>query len=138
MSSSVPLVQPSTTISAQVVSCLCTSTTEPNQHIYRNSSLPPQLPVSTMPHGPPAEPILYSFPTTDALIDSLAQFVIKAQKEAVDKKGRFTLALSGGSLPKQLAGLVGRPGIHWDLWCVSHPSTAFGVKNSKIDHLDVE
>ena len=64
----------------------------------------------------PTTPILYSFPTTDALIDSLAEFVIKAQKEAVDKKGRFTLALSGGSLPKQLSGLVGREGIHCNLW----------------------
>lgn len=67
-------------------------------------------------HGPPAEPVIYSFPSSTELVDALAQFVIKVQKEAVDKKGRFTVALSGGSLPKQLAGLVGREGIHWDLW----------------------
>lgn len=71
-----------------------------------------------MPHGPPAPPILYSFPTSDELIDSLAQFVIKAQKDAVEKKGRFTIALSGGSLPKQLNGVIGKPGVRWDLWHV--------------------
>jgi 6-phosphogluconolactonase len=69
-----------------------------------------------MPGGPAAPPILYSFPTNDQLIDLLAQFVVKVQKDAIDKKGRFTIALSGGSLPKQLKGLIGRPGVKWDKW----------------------
>jgi len=69
-----------------------------------------------MPHGPPAVPILYSFPKVDDLVDALAEFVIKAQKEAVEKKGHFSVAVSGGSLPKQLNGLIGKPGVRWDLW----------------------
>ena len=63
-----------------------------------------------------AEPTIYSFGAVPDLVEALAAFVIKAQKEAIEKKGRFTLALSGGSLPKQLGGLAGKPGIRWDLW----------------------
>ena len=69
-------------------------------------------------HHPPNPPILNTFPSDDALVKSLADFVIKAQKEAIEKKGRFTIALSGGSLPKQLSGLVDNPAIKWDKWCV--------------------
>lgn len=70
-----------------------------------------------MPSTPASvNPILYSFPSGDALIDSLAKFIVRVQKEAIDKKGRFTIALSGGSLPKQLRGLVGQEGIKWDKW----------------------
>jgi len=71
-----------------------------------------------MSHHPPSPPVIHSFATTDVLISSLAAFVVKAQKEAIDKKGRFTIALSGGSLPKQLSGLVGNPAVKWDLWQV--------------------
>lgn len=69
-----------------------------------------------MPNGPPSDPILFSFANTSELIDALAVFVIKAQKDAIEKKARFTVAISGGSLPKQLSGLVGRQGVKWDLW----------------------
>jgi len=68
--------------------------------------------------GQSTHPILYSFPTTDNLVDALAKFIIKVQKDAIDKKGRFTIALSGGSLPKQLKGLIGHEGIKWDKWQV--------------------
>jgi len=61
---------------------------------------------------------LYSFPATSDLIESLAEFVAATQKEAIEKKGRFTIALSGGSLPKQLNGLVGKSGVKWDKWQV--------------------
>lgn len=64
----------------------------------------------------PSAPILCSFSNPDELVDSLAQFIVKAQKEAVQKKGRFTVAISGGSLPQQLSGLIGRPGVKWDKW----------------------
>ncbi|KAF8922339.1 hypothetical protein CPB85DRAFT_1372030 [Mucidula mucida] len=69
-------------------------------------------------HHPPAPPVVYSFPSSDILVDSLAQFIVKAQKDSIDKKGRFTIALSGGSLPKMLAGLIGRTGVKWDKWQV--------------------
>ncbi|KAJ7293336.1 hypothetical protein C8J57DRAFT_1268764 [Mycena rebaudengoi] len=64
-----------------------------------------------MSHLAPNPPILCSFP-------NLAAFIIKAQKESLDKKGRFTVALSGGSLPKMLRGLIGHPSVKWDKWQV--------------------
>ncbi|KAH8100562.1 hypothetical protein BXZ70DRAFT_937853 [Cristinia sonorae] len=66
----------------------------------------------------PSSPILCSFPNPDELVESLAQFIIQAQKESIEKKGKFTVAISGGSLPKQLNGLIGKRGIKWDKWQV--------------------
>ena len=68
-----------------------------------------------MPHTS-SPPVFTSFASSAELIDALAEFILKAQKEALHKKGRFTVALSGGSLPKQLGGLIGKPGIKWDKW----------------------
>ncbi|KAJ9126129.1 hypothetical protein QFC24_002402 [Naganishia onofrii] len=69
-----------------------------------------------MPPQPPAPPVFYSFPDTSKLVDSLANFVVKAQKDAIEKRGKFTLALSGGSLPNNLKGLIGQEGVQWDKW----------------------
>lgn len=69
-------------------------------------------------HHPPNPPVIHSFASADKLVEDLATFVIKAQKEAVDRKGRFTVAISGGSLPKMLRGLVGNPGAKWNEWQV--------------------
>jgi len=69
-------------------------------------------------HQPPHPPVLISFSSTDVLIESLASFIIKAQKQSIDKKGRFTIALSGGSLPKMLKGLIHNPAVKWDKWQV--------------------
>lgn len=68
-------------------------------------------------HGPSA-PIVYSFESFDTLQDSLSKFIIRAQRDSIEKKGRFTVAISGGSLPKQLNGLIGRAGVKWDKWSV--------------------
>ena len=46
-------------------------------------------------HHAPCAPILCSFSNPDELVESLAHFIIKAQKEAISKKGKFTLAVSG-------------------------------------------
>lgn len=62
--------------------------------------------------------ILYSFPSSADVIDPLASFILKAQKDAIDKKGRFTVAISGGSLPKMLSGLIGHPAAKWDKWYI--------------------
>jgi 6-phosphogluconolactonase len=67
-------------------------------------------------HHPPNPPILYSFPSQSVLAEALEAFIIKAQKESIDKKGRFTVALSGGSLPKTLSRLKDNPAIKWDKW----------------------
>ncbi|KAL0063193.1 suppressor of los1-1 [Marasmius tenuissimus] len=74
--------------------------------------------MATAVHHPPNPPVIYNFASPDALIDSLASFVIKAQKDAIDKKDRFTVAISGGSLPKMLGGLVDNPATKWDKWQV--------------------
>ncbi|KAF8761817.1 hypothetical protein RHS01_00990 [Rhizoctonia solani] len=66
----------------------------------------------------PQPPIVHSFNTSSALIDSLAEFIIKAQTEAIEKRNKFTIALSGGSLPKMLKGLIGRRDVPWDKWYV--------------------
>ncbi|KAH9950507.1 6-phosphogluconolactonase [Amylocystis lapponica] len=71
-----------------------------------------------MPFNAPAPPVLYSFPASAELCDALAHFIIKAQKESIEKKGRFTIALSGGSLPTQLNALIGKPGVKWEKWQV--------------------
>ncbi|KAG6850315.1 hypothetical protein H0H93_014890 [Arthromyces matolae] len=69
-------------------------------------------------HQGPNPPALISFASTDALVDGLAAFIVKAQKESLDKRGRFTIALSGGSLPKLLRGLIDNPAVKWDKWQV--------------------
>ncbi|CAK5280127.1 unnamed protein product [Mycena citricolor] len=71
-----------------------------------------------MAHPAHNVPILLSFPDADAIVENLAAFILKAQKESIDKKGRFTVALSGGSLPKMLRGLIGNPAVKWDNWQV--------------------
>jgi Glucosamine-6-phosphate isomerases/6-phosphogluconolactonase len=67
-------------------------------------------------HSPPNPPVLYSFSSTDDVVQALANFILKAQKDALEKKDRFTIALSGGSLPKMLKGLIDLRGIKWDKW----------------------
>ncbi|KAG8926953.1 suppressor of los1-1 [Tulasnella sp. 408] len=54
---------------------------------------------------------LYSFSNSDSLIKDLAAFIEKAQREAIADHGRFILALSGGSLPKMLGGLIGNENV---------------------------
>jgi 6-phosphogluconolactonase len=69
-----------------------------------------------MPIHPSKDPILHSFASTDALQGALVEFILKAQKESIEKKGRFAVAFSGGSLPRTLKGLIGNPDVKWDKW----------------------
>jgi len=85
-----------------------------------------------MSHHPHNPSILYSFPSADALIPSLAAFILKAQKEAINKKGRFTVAISGGSLPKMLSGLIDNPAARWDKWHVFYADE----RCVRLDHPD--
>ncbi|QRV76129.1 glucosamine-6-phosphate isomerases/6-phosphogluconolactonase [Ceratobasidium sp. AG-Ba] len=66
----------------------------------------------------PQPPVLFSFSSSPALVDSLAEFIVKSQTEAIEKRKKFTVALSGGSLPKMLKGLIGRKDIPWDQWYI--------------------
>lgn len=68
--------------------------------------------------GSTAPPILYKFPEVSDLQGSLANFVLKAQSDAIAKRGQFTIALSGGSLPNNLKPLASMEGIEWDKWQV--------------------
>ncbi|KAK6910552.1 6-phosphogluconolactonase [Kwoniella mangroviensis CBS 10435] len=65
-----------------------------------------------------APPVLYSFDDTNHLQSSLANFILKAQTDAIQHRGVFTIALSGGSLPNNLKPLVDIKEIQWDKWQV--------------------
>lgn len=71
-----------------------------------------------MSHQGPHPTVLYSFPHNDELVDAVAEFVLKAQNDAIKKRGAFCLAISGGSLPNNLKGLIGKEGVQWDKWLV--------------------
>jgi 6-phosphogluconolactonase len=47
-------------------------------------------------------PTLYTFKNADDIAVSLADFIKKAYDTAIDRHGKFTIGLSGGSLPKTL------------------------------------
>ncbi|KAF8633972.1 hypothetical protein AX15_001150 [Amanita polypyramis BW_CC] len=74
--------------------------------------------MATAVHQPPTSPLVFAFPDADAIARALATFVVKAQKDSITKKGRFTVALSGGSLPKMLRDLVNDRSVKWDKWQV--------------------
>jgi 6-phosphogluconolactonase len=65
-----------------------------------------------------SDPIFYSFSNTDDLQNALASFIAKAQTKSISEREKFSVAISGGSLPKMLSGLVGHPEIKWDKWHV--------------------
>lgn len=67
----------------------------------------------------PQPPLVHSFATADEVKASLAKYIIDAQTDAIHKKGRFSVALSGGSLPKMLSGLIGNKDVKWNKWYVS-------------------
>jgi 6-phosphogluconolactonase len=48
-------------------------------------------------HHPPNQPTLLSFPSIDDLVQQLRRFVLKLQNDSVEKRGRFAVAVSGGS-----------------------------------------
>ncbi len=64
------------------------------------------------------EPEIVVLPTADALAAEAADRFIRLSKEAVAERGRFTVALSGGSTPEKLYALLVAPDrrgqIAWD------------------------
>ncbi|WOO81291.1 putative 6-phosphogluconolactonase [Vanrija pseudolonga] len=101
-----------------------------------------------MPNTTPA-PVLYSFDAVPTLQKSLADFIVKAQAEAVAARGQFTIALSGGSLPNNLKPLADIPGIHWDKWQVffaderivplDHPESNYAAcAKAFLDHVPIK
>jgi 6-phosphogluconolactonase len=60
---------------------------------------------------------IHAFSTTEQLSQALEQYVEKISAEAVAKHDRFTIAISGGSLPKLLsATLKHNPRIDFSKW----------------------
>jgi len=60
-----------------------------------------------------------SYSTTQELSKALADYVAELSREAVSVRNRFTVGLSGGSLPRILATeLKFRTDIDWDKWAV--------------------
>jgi len=56
-------------------------------------------------HTPPSTQI-YTFPDAAALSQGLDKYVAKLSDESIKRHGKFTLAISGGSLPKQLSAVL--------------------------------
>lgn len=47
------------------------------------------------------------YPDTDSLSHEAARYIVRVANESITAHGRFTLALSGGSTPRKLYGLLG-------------------------------
>jgi 6-phosphogluconolactonase len=52
---------------------------------------------------------LHIFPHTNELSRSLADWIVDYISTIIENKGRFTIALSGGSTPQQLHALLAAP-----------------------------
>ena len=102
-----------------------------------------------MPTGATAPPVLYTFPELPDLTSSLANFILKAQNDAIAKRGSFTIALSGGSLPNNLKPLTKLDEIQWDKWQVffaderivplDHPESNYAACASAfLDHVPIK
>ncbi|CAG8447683.1 28627_t:CDS:2 [Dentiscutata erythropus] len=63
------------------------------------------------------QPTVRSFTTSNELSVSLADLVTKLSAESIEARDRFTVGISGGSLPKLLAAdLKHRKDVKWDKW----------------------
>lgn len=73
-------------------------------------------------HPEPTKPLLHSFANKGAIKSPLAAYIFEIQKDAISKKGKFTIAVSGGSLPETLSELVGFElngvKVGWEHWHV--------------------
>lgn len=60
------------------------------------------------------------FPDLDTLSEAAAQYVADSAQRAIAERGRFTLALAGGSTPRRLYQLLATPSwrerIAWERW----------------------
>ena len=65
-----------------------------------------------------ADVAVHVYDSDFAAASGLADYVAAASAEAVAARGAFTIALSGGSLIKSLAGLVGRADVDFSKWWV--------------------
>ncbi|RIA94952.1 hypothetical protein C1645_721753 [Glomus cerebriforme] len=61
-------------------------------------------------------PNVHTFPNTQKLSVSLADLVVKLSEESIEIRDRFTIGISGGSLPKLLAADLKNRDIEWEKW----------------------
>ncbi|KAA1136899.1 hypothetical protein PGTUg99_005587 [Puccinia graminis f. sp. tritici] len=67
----------------------------------------------------PLAPILHCYESPDGMSQDLTNYIISAQDQALERHQKFTLALSGGSLPNLIAsGLIENPKVKWESWKV--------------------
>jgi 6-phosphogluconolactonase len=89
---------------------------------------------------------VFVYPDKETLSQAAADYVVRVAQEAIVTRGRFTIALSGGTTPKALYGLLGgtpyREQIDWTLvemfWsderCVSpdDPESNYGMAHEQL------
>ncbi len=66
----------------------------------------------------PSSQKLRVFPSKTTLSEQVIQFIAQISAKAINQQGKFTIALSGGSMPKLLTGLASEPSIDWSAWHV--------------------
>ncbi|KAJ3177522.1 6-phosphogluconolactonase [Irineochytrium annulatum] len=88
-------------------------------------------------------------PNADAISSALDARVSAASASAIQRTGRFTVAISGGSLPSQLgANIKHNNSVDWSKWhvwladerCVPHDhpdSNYLLIKNNLLDHVPI-
>ncbi|GAA5900184.1 hypothetical protein JCM8208_002043 [Rhodotorula glutinis] len=93
----------------------------------------------TLSHIEPVLPVLFSFPPLSSsreLLDALAQFIVEAQVQSVDRRGAFRIALDGGGLPDLLSqALVLDERVEWDKWEIFFASN--GAPSPDVDSIPV-
>jgi 6-phosphogluconolactonase len=91
---------------------------------------------------------LHIFPNLEELGQVAAAYVAQLSAEAVAARGRFTVALSGGSLPKVLGPALVRQAVDWPVWhvfwaderCVplTHPDSNYSLAQQYLfDHVPI-
>lgn len=95
---------------------------------------------------------IHIFPSVDGTVKALAEKIVEIASRAVESKGRFTIALSGGNTPKKLFSLLASPEfIHrinwkktWIAWSderyvprTDHDSNVGMAIETLIRHLDI-
>lgn len=107
------------------------------------------MPANVPVPNTPSVPVLFEFTDVPELQKSLAEFILAAQTEAIQHRGQFTIALSGGSLPNNLKPLSEVDGIQWDKWQVffaderivplDHPESNYNAcAKAFLDHVPIK
>lgn len=93
-------------------------------------------------------PIVYAYAEKSQVADSVAEYIIRRQNEALTQKETFDVAVSGGSLVKVLRnGLLKRVDVKWSKWRIffsderivplDHEDSNYGLlKRELLNHLN--